>query len=102
MKVSYPYTLEQDDESYFVQFVDIDEAFTQGDTEESAAFNAAEVLTAVLVYRLEQGQDIPEPSTIQSGYQLATPGVEVQSALCCLWNKPLPSQTGKGFCFSGC
>ncbi len=81
MKVSYPYTLEQDGESFFVQFVDIEEAFTEGDSQESDAFNAAEVLTSILAYRLEHGQDIPQPSIIQPGYQLATPGAEVQSAL---------------------
>lgn len=81
MKVSYPYTVEQDGQSFFVQFVDIEEAFTEGDSPESAAFNASEVLTAVLSYRLEHDQDIPVPAAMQPGYHLATPSAEVQSAL---------------------
>jgi antitoxin HicB len=45
-----------------VQFVDFYEAFTEGDTMEKALFNAAEVLTLTLQGRMDEGQDIPEPS----------------------------------------
>lgn len=82
MNVAYPYTTTfEDDQTYFVQFHDIEEAFTQGETLEEAAFNAAEVLTGILAYRLEHNQEIPSPSPVQAGDSLALPGVEVQSAL---------------------
>ena len=63
MKFAYPYTATpQEPSGFFVQFLDIEEAITQGDTLEVAAFNAAEVLTGVLAYRLDKGQAIPAPS----------------------------------------
>ena len=48
MRLLYPYTMEaQENGGYFVQFVDLEEAFTEGATLEEAAFNASEVLTGV-------------------------------------------------------
>ena len=81
MNVTYPYTIEPDGETYFVQFVDIEEAFTEGETLESAEFNAAEVLTGILSYRLENGIDIPPASPVQPGQKQATPSADVQSAV---------------------
>lgn len=82
MNVAYPYTATlEDDQTYFVQFRDLEEAFTQGETLEEAAFNAAEVLTGILSYRLQHNQEIPVPSPVQAGDFLALPGAEVQSAL---------------------
>src|SRR3989339_505869 len=52
MKFSYPYTAApQEGGGYFVQFLDFEEAFTEGATLEEAAFNAAEVLSGVLAHR---------------------------------------------------
>lgn len=82
MNIAYPYTATLDDSgAYFVQFRDIEEAFTEGETLEEAAFNAAEVLSGILAYRLENNQDVPESSALHPGEFLAMPGVEVQSAL---------------------
>lgn len=81
MNVAYPYTLEpQPEGGFLVQFVDLEEAFTEGDTEEQAAFNAAEVLTGVLAVRLEQGEVIPPPSPA-NGRPVALPDAPVQAAL---------------------
>lgn len=81
MKFSYPYIMKpQEGGGFFVQFVDFDEAFTEGDTPEEAAFNASEVLTGILGYRLEKGESIPEPSSTKK-YQLASPSAAVQSSL---------------------
>ncbi|WP_334155133.1 type II toxin-antitoxin system HicB family antitoxin [Tepidimonas sp.] len=81
MNIAYPYTLEpQPEGGYLVQFVDLEEAFTEGDTEEQAAFNAAEVLTGVLAVRLEQGEGIPPPSPAL-GRPVAIPDAPVQAAL---------------------
>lgn len=82
MNVAYPYTATlESDGVYFVQFHDLEEGITQGETLEEAAFNAAEVLTGVLAYRLDHSQEVPEPSEIKTGDFLASPGVEVQAAL---------------------
>lgn len=81
MKIEYPYTVEvQEDGSSLVQFVDIEEAFTEGRTPEEIAFNAAEVLTGIIAYRLEKGQDVPAPSEIP-GALCAAPSSSIQSAL---------------------
>ena len=81
MKLEYPYTLEaQKGGGFLVQFVDLEEAFTEGATEEEAAFNAAEVLSLVLEQRMEDGQPIPEPSA-RKGRPLACPQASVQAAL---------------------
>jgi len=79
MKLAYPYTVTpQDCGAFLVRFIDFEEAFTEGDTLEEAAFNAAEVLSGILAYRLEHDQAIPEPS---AGQLLARPSAAVQSAL---------------------
>lgn len=81
MNLAYPYALEpQPDGGFFVQFMDLEEAFTEGDTVEEAAFNAAEVLSGILAHRLEQGDEIPDPSPA-AGHHVALPSASVQSAL---------------------
>lgn len=80
MNLAYPYTVEPQDGGFFVQFVDLEEAFTEGATPEEAAFNAAEVLSGILAYRLEHGDDIPAPSPA-NGHPVALPAASVQSAL---------------------
>ena len=77
----YPYTLEpQPEGGYLVRFVDLEEAFTAGDSLEEAAFNAAEVLTGVLAHRLASGQEITAPSAAD-GQPVAVPSPAVQAAL---------------------
>lgn len=81
MNIAYPYTLEaQPDGSCFVQFVDIEEAFSEGETPEQAAFNAAEVLSGTLAVRLERGEEVPMPSPAE-GRPVAWPDADVQAAL---------------------
>jgi len=81
MNLSYPYTTKlQTNGSFLVQFVDFEEAFTEGETLEEAAFNAAEVLTGIIAYRLEQGEAIPMPSPAKK-HLLASPSAGVQSAM---------------------
>jgi len=80
MNLAYPYVVETQDGGFFVQFVDLEEAFTEGATPEEAAFNASEVLSGILAYRLEHGDDIPVPSSA-NGHPVALPSASVQSAL---------------------
>ncbi len=82
MKIEYPCTITPDEPAgYFVQFLDIEEAFTTGETLEEALFNASEVLTGILGYRLDSKVDIPQPSAIQSGQYAVAPDTATQSAL---------------------
>ena len=81
MNLSYPYTATpQEGGGFFVQFVDIEEAITEGDTLDDAAFNAAEVLTGVLSYRLDHGQAIPTPSA-SAGLAVASPDAKTQAVM---------------------
>ncbi len=53
----------QDEEgNYVVQFLDIEEAFTEGADLEEALFNASEVLSLCLEQRIIDKKEIPEPS----------------------------------------
>ena len=82
MKTEYPYTAELDEDGFlFVQFIDLEDTFTQGETLEEAAYNASEVLSLMLAYRMEKNQDIPEPSTCPTNGYLASPNSRVQAAL---------------------
>jgi len=81
MKLEYPYTLEpQEGGGFVVQFLDIEEAFTEGATPEECAFNAAEVLTGILEQRLEDGAEIPLPSQ-RARRPVASPSAAVQTAI---------------------
>ena len=62
MKISYDAVLTpQPDGGFTVTFPDLPDAITEGDTEEEAMYNAAEVLTLTLDGRLEEGEEIPVP-----------------------------------------
>jgi len=55
---------------------------TQGENMEEALFNASEVLTLTLEYRLDEDREIPEPSQItNSNTYLISPSAKVQAAL---------------------
>ena len=81
MNFNYPFTIKKsEDGSYFVQFIDIEEAFTSGETIEEALFNAKDVLNLMLEERLEKEDDIPEASELESSYKVA-PSATVQAAI---------------------
>lgn len=62
MKIAYCAMIEpQNGGGFTVTFPDLPDAITEGDTEEEALYNAAEVLTLTLDGRLAEGEEIPEP-----------------------------------------
>lgn len=65
MKVTYPavFTV-NDDRSFTVQFADVSNAITEGNTIEEAVDMAEDVLGTMLCLNEEQGQPLPEPSTL--------------------------------------
>ncbi len=83
MKIEYPVQITKEkDGIFFVSFPDIEEAMTQGETIEEALFNASEVLTLTMEYRLDEEQEIPEPFNITGkNIYLISPDVKVQAAL---------------------
>ena len=83
MKFQYPARIRADENGrYFVQFLDIEEAITEGETLEEAIFNAQEALTLSLEGRLDEKIDVPLPQTIEEEdiYKIV-PSAMVQSAL---------------------
>lgn len=68
MKDSYTFpciiNFSKEDNIYYVQFPDIDEAFTDGDSFKEAIYNAEEVLGLVIYEREKMGRDIPKPTEI--------------------------------------
>ena len=82
MDIRYPATVEsQKDGSYFVQFVDLPDTFTEGQTEEEALFNAAEVLSAMLAWRLDESKDVPAPTQKVKGAYYIAPDAKTQAAM---------------------
>jgi antitoxin HicB len=84
MNIQYPAKVKHSklDNKYLVQFYDLEEAITEGDTFEEAIFNAAEVLTLTLEGRLDEGMSIPNPSRKNAKCaHLISPSARVQSAL---------------------
>ena len=82
MKTEYPCTIEpQEPSGFFVQFIDFEEAFTEGETLEEALFNASEVLTGIIDWRMDNKTDVPLPSPLQPGQYAVAPNASTQTAL---------------------
>ena len=82
MDIRYPATVEeQKDGSFFVQFVDLPDTFTEGRTKEEALFNAAEVLSAMLAWRLDESKDVLAPSLKVKHAQYIAPDAKTQAAM---------------------
>jgi antitoxin HicB len=79
----YPARIWQADEVYYVQFLDLENGFTYGNTPEEAKEMAADVLTALLSSALEHGEPIPEPGLEEGGEDvyLIAPEATVQAAI---------------------
>jgi antitoxin HicB len=82
MKIEYPAQIKKEEDGiFFVSFPDMEEAMTQGETMDEALFNASEVLTLTIEYRLDEEQEIPEVSPVTgSDIHLISPGAKVQAA----------------------
>ena len=82
MEIRYPATVEpQNDGSFLVQFVDLPDTFTEGQTKEEALFNAGEVLSAMLAWRLVEAKDVPAPSQKVKGAYYVAPDAKTQAAM---------------------
>lgn len=82
MEIRYPATVEsQSDGSFLVQFVDLPDTFTEGQTKEEALFNAGEVLSAMLAWRLDEAKDVPAPSQKVKGAFYVAPDAKTQAAM---------------------
>lgn len=82
MNILYPAIINyhEKDKRFFVEFPDLEEAITEGNSLEEALFNAAEVLTLTLEGRMDENIEIPLPSSPKKSYLIA-PSARVQAAL---------------------
>ena len=82
MDIRYPAIFEpQKPSGFFVHFINIPEAITQGETMEECEFNGAEVLSLILEEYIESGREIPLPTQrVKKAHYLA-PDAKVQAAL---------------------
>ncbi|MDG4550462.1 MAG: type II toxin-antitoxin system HicB family antitoxin [Candidatus Contendobacter sp.] len=82
MDIRYPAVLEPEESGgFFVRFVDLENTYTDGLTLDEALFNAAEVLSAMLGWMLDQNKPIPEPSPAGDAMYLIAPDARTQAAL---------------------
>ena len=80
---TYPAKIVKRKDAYEVNFIDLEEAFTYGTTLEEALDNASEVLSGVILTRLDQEVDVPKPSKSVKGKNVfyVLPDGKTQSAL---------------------
>ncbi len=82
MEIRYPAVLEpQSDGSFLVTFVDLPDTFTEGHSKDEALFNAAEVLSGMLAWRLEEAKDVPAPTQKVKGAHYVAPDAKTQAAM---------------------
>lgn len=82
MEIRYPATIrQQPDGAWLVRFIDLPDAFTEGQSKEEALFNAAEVLWAMLAWRLDESRDVPAPSRQIKGADYIAPDAKTQAAM---------------------
>lgn len=84
MTIAYPAKImTQEDGRFLVQFVDLPDTFTEGETIEDTLFNGAEVLSAMLGWHLDEGHYIPAPSLKLKGVHYIFPDAETQAGILC-------------------
>ena len=81
MDIRYPAVAEPEEGGYFVRFVDLEDTFTQGETLDEALFNASEVLSAMLSFRLDNDLPVPPPTPDVEGAQYIAPDAKTQAAM---------------------
>lgn len=81
MDIRYPAVFTPQDHGFLVEFVDLEDTFTEGETEAAALLNAEEVLTAMLDWRIGNGKPIPAPTPNLPDARYIAPDVKTQAAL---------------------
>lgn len=82
MEIRYPAVLEPEESGgFFVRFIDVEGAMTDGETLDEALFNASEALSGILGWMLDENRPIPEPSPAGEGMYLIAPDARTQAAM---------------------
>ncbi|MCM1578251.1 MAG: type II toxin-antitoxin system HicB family antitoxin [Ruminococcus sp.] len=66
MKMTYPAIFHKEDNSFWVEFPDLEGCHTFGDTLEETVFNAREALEGYAISFIENKQTLPGPSNIEN------------------------------------
>ena len=66
MKTFYPCTIKEEDSTFYVNFPDFEDCFTDGDTMEEAVANAKDVLETVAFSYLKNNRPLPKPSKVEA------------------------------------
>ena len=59
-KVLYPCVINKEDNVFYVDFPDFEDAFTDGDTLEEAIINAKDVLSGMIFSYMKNGKELPK------------------------------------------
>ena len=84
MNMRYPARITpQDDGGLLVQFIDLTDTFTEGDTLDQALFNAIEALSGMVSWHLDKEHILPVPTVglVDADVYYVTPDAKTQSAL---------------------
>lgn len=82
MALAYPAKItSQDNGALLVEFVDLPDTFTEGDTLQDALLNGAEVLSAMLGWHLDQGHAIAPPSQNVANAHYIPPDAKTQAVM---------------------
>jgi antitoxin HicB len=81
MDIRYPARIRREDNAFLVEFIDLPDTFTYGNTMEEALTHAVEVLTAMLDVKLEDGIEIPAPSQDREDTIAIAPDAKTQAAM---------------------
>lgn len=82
MNISYPAQITpQEGGGFLVQFVDLPDTFTEGQSLEEALFNAAEALSAMLAWHLDEGHVVPWATVGVVGAHYVAPDAKTQAVL---------------------
>lgn len=78
-KYIFPCVIRYEDCNYYVNFVDLEEAFTDGENLQEALYNAKDVLGLILYNREQNNIDIPEPTKdfIKTNYNESISYIEI-------------------------
>jgi len=66
MKTFYPCTIKEEDGTFYVNFPDFEDCFTDGDTMEEAVASAKDVLEAVAFSYLKNNRPLPKPGKVEA------------------------------------
>ncbi|MEQ1636057.1 MAG: type II toxin-antitoxin system HicB family antitoxin [Methylococcales bacterium] len=82
MDIRYPANLEtHTNDTIWIRFIDLPDAFAEGRTREEAISNAAEVLSTILAKLLAESKDAPAPSQGMKDVCYIAPDSKTQAAV---------------------